>query len=413
MTRTALTYRHECRRAIAHGMLETAGQTFLLLLAVRVFQASPTAKAIVAAGSSVGLLLTPAVVWFVRRHGWRPSHAAAGLAGAGAVALLVATVPLLPAFVVGGLIGAACGGMMVPLLTQMFEDNYPAAERGRRFSRTVMIRVGVAAVFSELAGRWMAARLEDYRWLLVWYAAAFAFTAYCLSRCPTEPLVRDGETHPLRALRFVREDRVFRWTLICWMLMGFANLMMLPLRVEYLANPRYGLTLSASLIATLTGVIPNMLRLALAPVWGRLFDRMNFFALRVLLNTGFAISILTFFTSNTLTGLIAGAVIFGISNAGGDVAWTLWVTKFAPPGRVADYMAIHTFFTGLRGVVAPLVAFHLITKVSVGALGGISAGMIVLASLILVRELQLGQSPDPGTTVIEAATRTKESSRAP
>jgi len=404
MDRTAITYRHEKWRALSHGIQETAGQTFLLLVAVRVFEASPTAKAIVASGGSVGMLLTPVVVWVVKRQRWQPSRTAAVLAGVGAVAMLLATLPTLPAYVLGGLMAATCGGMMVPLLTQMFEDNYPAAERGQRFARTVMIRVGVAAVFSELAGRWMAARLDDYRWLLVTYAGAFAFSAFCLARCPTEPLVGDGGTHPFRAMRFVRDDRVFRWTLICWMLMGFAGLMMLPLRVEYLANPRYGLVLSTSLIALLTGVIPNVLRLALAPVWGHLFDRMNFLALRVLLNVGFAISILTFFLSNTLWGLIAGAVIFGISNAGGDVAWMLWVTKFAPPNRVADYMAVHTFFTGLRGVVAPLVAFHLVTRMSVGALGSLSAALIVIASLVLVREIKLGKSPDPGTKLIEEAT---------
>lgn len=404
MNRPAITYQLERRRAIAHGILETSGQTFMLLLAVRVFQAGPNAKAVIATGTNLGLLLTPVGVWLGARQRWRPSQMAAVLAGAGAVAMLAATLESLSAFVLGGLIAATCGGIIAPFLTQMYEENYPADKRGVWFARTVMIRVGVAAVFSELAGRWMAARLGDYRWLLVWYAAGFAYSAVCLARCPTEPLVADGGTHPLRALRFVREDRVFRWTLICWMLMGFANLMMVPLRVEYLANPQYGLTLSAGLVAMLTGVIPNVLRLLLAPVWGYLFDRMNFFAMRVVLNVGFAISILTFFTSNTLLGLVTGAVIFGISNAGGDVAWMLWVTKFAPPGRVADYMAVHTFFTGLRGVIAPLVAFHIVTRMSVGALGGISAGMIVLASLVLLREIKLGKSPDPGTKLIEDAT---------
>lgn len=404
MTRTDLTYRQERRRAIAHGVLETSGQTFMLLLAVRVFEAGPDAKAVIATGTNLGLLLTPVGVWLGVRRRWRSSQAAAVLAGVGAVAMLTATLPFLWTFVIGSLVAATCGGLMVPFMTQLFEENYPAAKRGVWFARTVMIRVGVAAVFSDLAGRWMAARLMDYRWLLVCYAAGFAYSALCLTRCPTEPLAGDGGSHPLRALRFVREDRVFRWTLICWMLMGFANLMMVPLRVEYLANPQYGLVLSAGLIALLTGVIPNVLRLLLAPVWGRLFDRMNFFALRVLLNVGFAISILTFFTSNSLAGLITGSVIFGIANAGGDVAWMLWVTKFAPPGRVVDYMSVHTFFTGLRGVIAPAVAFHIVTRMSVGALGGISAGMIVLASLVLVREIKLGKSPDPGTKLIEEAT---------
>src|SRR5213078_1506595 len=89
------------------------------------------------------------------------------------------------------------------------------------------------------------------------------------------------------------------------------------------------------------------------------------FALRMTLNFGFAVGILTFFVSNSFAGLIIGAIIFGISNAGGDVAWSLWVTKFAPPGRVADYMSVHTFFTGVRGVLAPLAAFTMVQQLPV------------------------------------------------
>ena len=158
------------------------------------------------------------------------------------------------------------------------------------------------------------------------------------------------------------------------MLMGFANLTMLPLRVEYLANPKYHLGLSVGRIAFLTGVIPNLARLVLSPIWGHLFDQMNFFSLRITLNVGFAVGILAFFMSDSLTGMVCGAIIYGISNAGGDVAWSLWVTKFAPQERVADYMAVHTFLTGVRGVMAPLFAFYLVSQVSVTTLAWLSAG---------------------------------------
>ena len=75
-------------------------------------------------------------------------------------------------------------------------------------------------------------------------------------------------THPFRALRYARSDRVFRQTLISWMFLGFATLMIGPLRVEYLANPKHGVTLhgaplTAASIAMLTGVIPNIARLLL------------------------------------------------------------------------------------------------------------------------------------------------------
>lgn len=84
---------------------------------------------------------------------------------------------------------------------------------------------------------------------------------------------------------------------------------------------------------------------------------------------------------------MTGAVIYGISNAGGDVAWGLWVTKFAPPERIADYMSVHTFLTGVRGVVAPLVAFQWIQRFPLSVLGYFCAALIVLATLLLVPEI--------------------------
>jgi len=138
-------------------------------------------------------------------------------------------------------------------------------------------------------------------------------------------------------------------------------------------------------------------------VWGHLFDRMNFFALRITLNVGFALGILAFFMSNTFWGMIAGGVIFGISNAGGDVAWSLWVTKFAPPGRVADYMSVHTFFTGIRGVLAPITAFYMITRLGLAPamLAGFSSALIVGGTLILVPELWQKQKPGEAEPLLE------------
>jgi MFS family permease len=283
----------------------------------------------------------------------------------------------------------------------MYQENYPDRERGRLFSRTVMIRIASAAAFSKLAGDALTARPEAFRALLLVFAAAIGFASFCLSRCPTHPLPREGHNDPLRGLRYVQQDKLFRRTLICWMLMGIANLMMIPLRVEYLANPKYGQALTAAGIALLVGVIPNLARLVLSPIWGYLFDHMNFFALRVALNIGFAIGILSFFFSDSLPGFIAAAVVLGISGAGGDVAWSLWVTKFAPPHRVADYMSVHTFFTGVRGVMAPMMAFVMANHLSMRTLALISTALIVAASLLLIPEIPFGKRARRATALVE------------
>jgi MFS family permease len=341
----------------------------------------------------------------VTRRRLRPSSAAAQLFLAGAVSFLAAfaatLLGLLPVYAIASMMAMACAAAAIPLFTHIYQDNYPEAGRGRLFSRTVMIRIGVAAAFSELAGRALSVDFQWFRWLVLAFAAAMAFGGWCLHRIPSDHIHDAGGAHPFYAMRFVREDPIFRRTLIAWMLMGFANLMMLPLRVEYLANKRYGLNLTVGTIALVTGVIPNLARLVMSPIWGWLFDRMNFFTLRVTLNVGFAIGILTFFVSNSFSGLVMGGIIFGISNAGGDVAWSLWVTKFAPPRRVADYMSVHTFFTGIRGVLAPVCAFFMVSRVGLGAMAGFSAALIVAATLLLVPEIKFGKRARRGSVLVE------------
>jgi MFS family permease len=382
--------------------MESAGTTFLLLIAVREFHSGAFWKSAVAAGSSVGLLLTPVVVSMVTTRGWAPSWTASRMFVLGALAFFVAAfVPWLPVFAFASMFAMAVTASAIPLFTHIYQENYPDTQRGRLFSRTVMIRIASAAAFSELGGWLLSRDLSFFKHLLFSFGLALAFGAFCLGRIASHPIHHDGGAHPFRAMRFVRDDPIFRRTLICWMLMGFANLMMLPLRVEYLANPKYNLNLNVETVALLTGVIPNLARLVLSPIWGTLFDRMNFFTLRVTLNVGFAIGILTFFVSNSFWGLVIGAVIFGISNAGGDVAWSLWVTKFAPPGRVADYMSVHTFFTGVRGVMAPAVGFALVTQLPFAVLACVSSALIIAASLLLIPEIKFGKRARKGTALVE------------
>ena len=321
LAHTAVTFRYERLRAVTTGIMEAAGTTFLLLIAVRHFNAGPTAKALIAAGGSVGHVISPLVVNQAAKLGWPVAQAASRVGLLGAASLMLAVfAPGLPLYVLGCVLATLCASAAIPLMTQVYQMNYPPEERGRLFSKAMVVRIGMAALANELGGRLLAVHLDYFRALLLFFAAAFAFGAWCQSRIPSEPLMASAGTHPLRALRYAREDRLFRLTLISWMFMGMGNLMMYPLRVEYLANEKYGLKLDVTTVALLVGVIPNVARLVMSPVWGWLFDRMNFFTLRAVLNVGFGLGILSFFVSDSLGGLVLGAVIFGVSNAGGDVA---------------------------------------------------------------------------------------------
>jgi len=400
---THTTYVLERLRAVPAGIIESSTGTFFLLIALQAFQAGPLSKSLIVAGGNIGMLLTPFVVMAVERKGLTSMRAAAGLLVVGAVALIIAALlPFLPVYVGAVVVAYAITNMVIPLFTPVYQKNYPARERGKYVSRSIVVRVAIAAVCGDLIGRMLTADIALFRVLLLVVALAFLASSLIAIRIPSEPLhvrtdirLAGGKPSPLDNLRqiwssmsFLKTDRLFRSTMASWMFMGFANLMMVPLRIEYLVNPEFGIALNAQETAMLTVVIPSLARLVMSPIFGWIFDRMNFFATRVALNIAFALSIVTFFTGTSYIGLVAGALIFGIALAGGDILWSLWVTKFAPPHRVADYMAVHTFFTGVRGVIAPVIAFQLISSLPIGEIGVICAVLIGLASLILLPEMK-------------------------
>jgi MFS family permease len=386
---TQLTYRYDRLRAISSGIIDSANTTFFLLIAVKAFDADATSKSLIAAGGNIGLLLTLWLVPIAARIAKPPTHLASLLLSVSAIAFSIAAIfPTLLIYVPACMTAMACANIVIPLITTAYQQNYPPRERGKYVSRTLIIRVALAALFGEIGGRLLTQDLEYFRWMIAAFALAFAFSAWCVRRMPSTNLASAESISAIRSMRFIRTDRTLRFTLVSWMLMGFANLMMFPLRVEYLANPRFGIALDPQQIALYTITIPSLVRLLLTPLWGWLFDRMNFFVMRILLNIGFAIGTAAFFVGDSVAGLTIGAVVFGAAAAGGELAWSLWTTKFSPPDRVAEYMSVHTFFTGLRGVFAPVVAFQLINALSIAVLGVICAAMIVAASMILLPELK-------------------------
>ena len=82
--------------------------------------------------------------------------------------------------------------------------------------------------------------------------------------------------------------------------------------------------------------------------------------------------------------LIIGSALFGLAMGGGAIAWSLWVTKLAPAEKTADYMSVHTFLTGFRGIIGPQVAFLLLGGLSFVAIGRLGALMILISIAMLV-----------------------------
>ena len=203
MDRTDTTYFYERFRAVASGILETGFTTFLLLIAVKWFSFGATAKALIAAAGALGFLLGPVVVSRVAEAGWTTAQAASKLMLAASLGFLIISVVENRWLFIGGIILATTmATAAVPLVTQIYQENYPRSSRGKFFSRTAMIRISSAAVFGLAAG-WVLNnhtndnQLSNYpHWLLGIFASSFILAAFCFSRIPacllyTSPSPRD------------------------------------------------------------------------------------------------------------------------------------------------------------------------------------------------------------------------------
>ena len=68
---------------------------------------------------------------------------------------------------------------------------------------------------------------------------------------------------------------------------------------------------------------------------------------------------------------------------------------------MADYMSVHTFFTGVRGVCAPVIAFGLANHLPMGTLAVISAGLIIAGSALLIPEIPFGRRARRASALVE------------
>jgi len=270
------------------------------------------------------------------------------------------------------------------LMIHIYSRNYRAGERGRRISGNLMLSAAVGAGTALLIGQLLDHDLGHYRAISVAMFFSCLCTAYFHLRIPSEPL-KVKTRGLLKDLKFAVKDRLFSLMLAAWMLMGIGNLITIPLRIEYVANPLYGIDASNTIVLSITLILPLIARVISIPVWGLVFDRFNLAIVRICINLCFLVGLFIYFHTQDLVVLSFASALIGWATGGGTMAWTLWVTKVAPLGREPSYMSIHSFFTGVRGVPAPFVGYWILTTLGARQVAWTSAILIGLSSLIFLR----------------------------
>lgn len=381
--RTAATYRNDVLKAPFYGILEAGWQTFVLLIAIRHFDAPESCKAFIVGASPIGFLLTPVTVYLAARWRFRPSMVAAYMFFLTALLIVGATViESLLLFTVFMMTSQMAAVQQGPLMTQIYAENYPASQRGSRIAMPFILTSLSAILFSLAGGRLLDQSMDYYRFLL-WIMALSAVAYSCvINRIPSVPLSTKTVGNPWQNLSLIWKDRFFGYLLGSWMLLGLGYLITVPIRVEYLANPDFGINSDNVEIAFLLAVIPSAVRILSTRLWGHVFDQFHLITTRNLLSVFSLTAIALFFFAESIFVLTVAMIFFGLSMGGGKIIWNLWVTKIAPPEKVSAYMSVHMAFTGIRGTLAPFIGYWILSKSNPQgvALGGM---LLILISVVL------------------------------
>jgi hypothetical protein len=391
MSKANSTYRNDLLRAPFMGILEAGWTTFALVIAIRYFDASETHKAFIAGSGPIGFLLTPITLYIAANLRACPNRACAFVFGVATLLLVGASIAQsLLFFTLFAVFSQVAAVQQGPLMLQIYTENYTRQERGKRMTWPFMLTALCSIGFAFVGGRLLDQKIEAYHWIFIIMTMAAALSAAACLKIPSSPLSRDNVGNPWQSFSLIWKDRFFGFLLGSWMLLGLGNLIALPVRVDYLANPIYGINASNTTIAMLMLVIPATARIVSTKMWGHFFDKRHFVTTRNLLNVFFLLSIGLFFFTTNIYVLGLAMAFQGLAFGGGKIFWSLWVTKIAPDSKVSSYMSIHMALTGIRGSIAPFIGYAILSRSTPANVAII--GMLLIAVSIVLFELVRGHA---------------------
>lgn len=411
------SYRHERIRdltlPVAGGLVEAG---VVGVIADKVYGVHPALLALISAAPMFGNLSS--VLWARVAEGRPKVPLLSALQGA--LIGLVAVVALLPADEAGGwllaldvVLARLLVGGIVTVRSTVWTLNYPGPVRGRVTARLSLFTTASITVTALLAGFWLDADPDAFRWIYPAGALLASVGLVAFSRVklvgerehlvaerehrvgPREHRVaeRDHRVAPpehLGAERGAREtprpeganapesalpepeavpghgmlallrgDPLFARYQLWQFLIGTANMIMEgPLIL--LVSRDLGASYSTSIALTL--VIPLSLSMVTLPFWAPWLDRVHISEFRARHSGLWALSQAIVWlgaVNGSLLWIGVGRLVLGIARGGGMLAWQIGHNDFASPERAARYMGVHVTLTGVRGAFAPFLGMLL------------------------------------------------------
>lgn len=381
--RARKTYIYDCLRGPFNSIVYSGLLTLALLIAIRYHEAPNWVKCIINTGESLGRAITPITLYF----GLKLALPSARLASfymlvTGIFLFVTAFASSLFIYTVAIIITYILFAQPLQFMLHIYSQNYTADERGTRVSTMFAISLIVGGVFAQFFAKWLDIDIRHFEWQFAILGISAIISGLFLIKIPSTPLSPQASGSPWQNFSLIWKDRLFGWMIIAYMILGVGTAMVVPIKIEYMANPKFEINASNFNITLINVIIPSISMIIGTKTWGYIFDKINFIKTRLLINFCFIASFLTFFTSKNLMMLGISSTLNGLALSGGMLIWNLWVTKIAPNEKVAAYMSAHSATSGLKGLIAPAVGYTVLSYRDPLTVGIIAAILMFISCLM-------------------------------
>jgi hypothetical protein len=375
-------------RAFFASVLQPLSDSFAMLFLIQSFEANTLHKTIMGSVAGIGMLSGAPLLKSLKNSRWPASRLLALLFTMTALCLFCAPwVENIWLYLIFTGICIVIPYASLSLLTEVYTQ-FKSEQRGKRYLST-MIASNLGVLCFGSLGAWMAPMEHGKIWVLCSFGVCLLTAALCCLCLPSKAQKRDFQNFR-QLIQTLKEDRLFAYMCSAWFILGAANLWIYPYRTNYLIEVGLGPELPASQAVFFVVLVPETLRFLSAPLYAKLFDRLNFITLRMGINALFASYAIIFFSSQHMLGIWTGSILLGLALGGGSFAWNLWVTKIAPPHKAPTYMIIHSTLTGIRRLGCPLIGLYALQNLGGSTCAIISAILMTISTLMLIPVLNMG-----------------------
>jgi hypothetical protein len=161
--------------------------------------------------------------------------------------------------------------------------------------------------------------------------------------------------YPVSVWRVLAGDALYRRFMINMFVFGLGNIMLIAPTAIILQDV-FHLGYWPSIL--ITSAIPDIIMPLAIPLWARLLNRchvVQFRSIHAWAYVSASLSMLVAVISGQVWLLFFTAMLVGVADAGGVLAWNLGHHDFAKDHNASQYMGVHVTLTGIRGLIAPFL----------------------------------------------------------